>query len=151
MGFSSANHALLSFIPILSLSCDGKEQLVKELLLSYHVQLLSVSGSSYWLTATTQDVLQKALSEIHSGDSSVFFYCPNYTCDTARGRFNFQRVRVRAVMEVEFPFCQKFYFSAWYKNEKLRVFPQNKICVLNLGRWKHFYTLVLFWEASRII
>lgn len=69
---SSANHALLSFVPILSLSCDGKEQLVKELLLSYHVQLLSVSGSSYWLTEPTQDVLQKALSEIHCGDSSVF-------------------------------------------------------------------------------
>lgn len=44
MGSSPANHASPSLVPILSLSYGGKEQLVKELLLSYHVQLLSVSA-----------------------------------------------------------------------------------------------------------
>lgn len=44
MGSSPANQASPSLVPILSLSYGGKEQLVKELLLSYHVQLLSVSA-----------------------------------------------------------------------------------------------------------
>lgn len=83
MGSSSANHALLSFVPILSPSCDGKEQLVKESLLSYHVHAPSVSGSGYRLTANTQDVLQKALSKTYSGDSSVvclvFFFTARTT------------------------------------------------------------------------
>lgn len=48
---------------------DGREQLIKELLLSSPVQLLS--GSSYRSTAPTRDVLHKALSEIHARGLSL--------------------------------------------------------------------------------
>lgn len=50
---------------------DGREQLIKEFLLSSPVQLLS--GSSHRSTAPTQDVLQKALSEIRARGSAVGF------------------------------------------------------------------------------
>lgn len=106
----------------------------------------SVSGSLYWLPALTWDVLQKALSEIHSGDLSVFFYGPYDICDTARWRFNFQRVSVWALVEVEFPFCKKFCFSAQYKAKKSQV-----LRFFNLCRWKHFCILLLFWKVSQII